>query len=129
MENYREVTYSLVQMEGKMAEEAKRIQKTYDDARSECCNRFGDGIMAIVKQWSKDDFNQWCKTAQEDDAVSSALYHAIINAWVVEHINEVIEDMDGIAIVEVTKHGKRNGASALDEVLSILASVYEDLHG
>lgn len=125
---YREVTEKLVQMETEMASEAKQIQKTYDDAKSECCNRFGDSIRAIVKQWSKEEFEQWSKTARDDDTVSSALYHVIANAWVLEHVDDVIKDADGIAILEITKAGKCNSTSIL-EILGMLASVYEDLHG
>ena len=108
-----------------MEKEARQIQKTYDDAKEECCNRFGDGIRAIVKQWSKDDYNQWCKAAREDDTVSGALYHVIGNAWVLEYVTNVFDGLDnaGVTVLEVSKRGHGEGTDIrkiLHDVLGVL---------
>ena len=123
MENYRKVTDELVQMESEMAKEARQIQKTYDDAKEECCNRFGDAIREVVKGWSKDDYNQWCKAAREDDTVSGALYHVIGDAWVLEHINGALDNAGGVTVIEISKRGQGEGTDVrkiLHEILGVL---------
>lgn len=122
---YREVTEKLVALDKEMSADGKAIMEAFERQKKERTERFQNDVTAVVKDWTKEDAQQWSDQACNDDAVDPTLYNVVMMTWLLEHIDEV-------AAIGVVRR-----ADVLDtiiggdilKVLGMVASIYEDLHG
>lgn len=122
---YREVTEKLVALDKEMSADGKAIVEAFERQKKERTKRFQNDVTAVVKDWTKEDAQQWSDQACNDDAVDPTLYNVVMMTWSLEHIDEV-------AAIGVVRR-----ADVLDtiiggdilKVLGMVASIYEDLHG
>lgn len=122
---YREVTEKLVALDKEMSADGKAIVEAFEKQKKERTERFQNDVTAVVKDWTKEDAQQWSDQACNDDTVDPTLYNVVMMTWVLEHIDEVaaIGVVKGIDLDDTTIGGD------ILRVLGMVASIYEDLHG
>lgn len=122
---YREVTEKLVALDKEMSADGRAIVEAFERQKKERTEKFQNDVTAVVKDWTKEDVQEWSDQACDDKAVDPGLYNVVVMAWALEHVDEV-------AAIGVVRR-----ADVLDtviggdilKVLGMVASIYEDLHG
>ena len=123
---YREVTEKLVALDKEMSADAKAIMEAFEKQKAERTEKFQNDVTAVLKDWTKEDMQEWSKQACDDEAVDPSLYDLVAMTWALEHIDEVaaIGVVKDIGIMDSATIGNN-----IMRVLGMVASIYEDLHG
>lgn len=123
---YREVTEKLVALDKEMTADAKAIMEAFEKQKKERNEKFQSDVTAVLKDWTKEDVQEWSKQACNDDTVDPLLYNLVVMAWALEHVDEVaaVGVVKDIGILDSATIG-----SDFMRVLGMVASIYEDLHG
>ena len=122
---YREVTEKLVALDKEMTADAKAIMEAFEKQKKERNEKFQNDVTAVVKDWTKEDAQQWSDQACNDDAVDPTLYNVVMMTWALEHIDEVA----AIGLVRRADVLDTVIGGDILKVLGMVASIYEDLHG
>ena len=125
---YREVTDKLLAMDANMKDQARQIYEDYAKKKHEACDVFYNELKEVVSGWSKDDFDQWCRNACDDDTIAANYYNIICMTWIIAHPDDIRVAIAVPVEVDAGEHGHATKDEFM-QVLGMLADIYADMHG